>query len=711
MFGKEYLNNSQATIKSGVNSSVLSKNHYERLDPNGDCLTSKSARDLDEISGFDLDKDTLDLIDPDDIDGKGVSGGGLAFVDEEVKLQQEGVDQEWQKFLKDAQNETEEEIMQAEVYDSEAQKKMYYRNLVTDNIIGLTEKKQDAIAPNFYAQTVNENQMISEKDIDHVNFNKNISEILNIEIVLLVLSRRMLHVNLTSDLEIVRWKKFLVKFLKKNGTNHEGLFGMSQIHFSMGMHEVALDYCKKAIDASKGKVHIYYSWRAIYYYFLYLNYKLHNIKSRRVPAYFLSCESSAVEALVHLPESITLQYLILILSCDRQDLNKLHQSMANSNLKAPAGYASKIMKLNKYMGYISWAEIYLRDPNKKALGNNVLIDLMTEYPKYPLAFLRKWRRDYDTEQYLDSLEPMEELFLKEEEMYSIPELKIIVALLYAKSLVRTSQYVLACELIQNEFYKKTTHAVFLFYYGKYAMQSHLASLHWASIGIFKECLNSCVSHRSAKIYYYLGLAYQKTSQPLKALKYFGKSKSAFKKNKSKDESHSLCDYELEQMEKIEQKYSKLQSYEFIIKKKAKEIEYYLKKKKQRPKIGEKEKSSLVQRANAIYKHDPYNASLLKVLVCWDISQDKKATIAAFEEGIRKTPNNVNVYIEYWKFLKYLKKTDKMNEISEKMMKIVDEPTVPSDQWADAHDIRFKSLLGMGNSEDSIKQAVGALKRI
>lgn len=117
--------------------------------------------------------------------------------------------------------------------------------------------------------------------------------------------------------------------------------------------------------------------------------------------------------------------------------------MANSNLKAPAGYASKIMKINKYMGYISWAEIYLRDKNKKALGNNVLNDLMSEYPKYPLAFLRKWRRDYDTEQYLDSLEPMEELFLKEEEMYSIPELKIIVALLYAKSLVRTSQYVLA----------------------------------------------------------------------------------------------------------------------------------------------------------------------------------------------------------------------------------------------------------------------------
>lgn len=245
LFGKEYLNNSQATIKSGANSSVLSKNHYERLDPDGDCLTSRSARDMDDISGFDLDKDTLDLIDPKDIDDKsvkGAPGAGLAFVDEEVKLQQEGVDQEWQKFLKDAQNDPEEDAKDPDALDKEAENKFYHRNLIAKDIIELTEKKQDAIAPNFYAQTVNENQMISEKDIDHVTFNKNISEILNIEIVLLVLSRRMLHVNLTSDLEIVRWKKFLVKFLKKNGSNHEGLFGMSQIHFSMGMHEVALDY-------------------------------------------------------------------------------------------------------------------------------------------------------------------------------------------------------------------------------------------------------------------------------------------------------------------------------------------------------------------------------------------------------------------------------------------------------------------------------------
>ena len=345
---------------------MLSKNHYAKMDPGGDCLSSKSARGNLESSGFDLDKDTLDLIDPKDTRRKSfntASGDESPFIDEEIKLENEGIDQEWEKFLQDAKinPKNSEKKIKEKAKISEKEKIKYYRSLVTKNIMKITEKKQDAIAPNFYSQAVNEHQMINEKDIDHSTFKKNINEILNIEIILLVLSRKLLHINLTSDLEIARWKKFLMKFLKKNGKNHEGLFGMSQINFSIGNHEVAVEYCKKAIESSKEIVPQYVFWKAIYLYFIYLNFKLDNIKSRKVPAYFLSCESAAVEALRQQPENLTIEYLLLILSCEKYQLKKYHQSMSNSNLRSPSNYASKIMKVNKYIGYISWAEIYLRD--------------------------------------------------------------------------------------------------------------------------------------------------------------------------------------------------------------------------------------------------------------------------------------------------------------------------------------------------------------
>lgn len=113
----------------------------------------------------------------------------------------------------------------------------------------------------------------------------------------------------------------------------------------------------------------------------------------------------------------------------------------------------------------------------------------------------------------------------------------------------------------------------------------------------------------------------------------------------------------------------------------------------------------------IYKEDPYNAWLLKIMVYWDILRDKNSTIQAFEEGIKMTPNNINIYIEFWKFMKYLKKTDKMLEISEQLMKVIDNSSVPTDQWIEAHDLRFKTLLMKGSTKDLIEEAINTLKKI
>ena len=166
-----------------------------------------------------------------------------------------------------------------------------------------------------------------------------------------------------------------------------------------------------------------------------------------------------------------------------------------------------------------------------------------------MHFFVSGNKEYENKDYLNSLIPIEELFIKEEEMYTIPELKIIVALIYAKSLTKTSQYALAWELIQNEFYKRPIHTVYLYYYGKYAALSPHPKFHWAAIGILKEWLNSWVSQRAIKINYFLGIAYNKTTQILKALKYFEKSKEALKKNVGISQWFCLQSSKLNEIEK------------------------------------------------------------------------------------------------------------------------------------------------------------------
>ena len=705
------------------------------MDSDRQSLTARSARDHDD-SGFDFDKDTLDMIKVPDwgrnsVNRKSMSRRTKAPMlhdEEEQKLvddEGEEVNEEWAKFLEDAKKNPQDDDedpksvpkMESTPKEDKKARVEYYRKLVTPDITHLTEKQQNAEAPSLYAQSVNDNRLISEKDIDSNGFNKNVTPILNIEIILLVLSRKSLHLSLASDMEIARWKKFLKKFLKKNGANHEGLFGMAQINFSIGMHEIAVEFAAKADEIANHSIATYSAWKSIYLYFIYINFKSYYYKSTKVADAFLACENAALNAVNKHPENYSLMYLICILSCEKISLHKDHKGLHNSALKAPTNYASKIMKKNKYLGYMSWVEIYIRDKKKVSLANEVLQDLMVEYPKHPHAFLRKWRKEFDNDKFIDWIQPLEDLFLKEDEMYSIPELNIIIGLLYAKSLVKTNQYTLACDLLKNEFYKKPIHTAYLYYYGVYAVQSPIPNFHWTAIGLLKECLNSWVSQRSPKINYFLGQAYEKVGQPLKAIKYFDKAKSAIKKNKSAMESFCLYDIKPKDMEK----YQKVQHYEFVIKKKTKEIEYYLKKNKKRPKISEKEVKELMACSKSIDKYDPYNSTLLKVLISWDICKNKQDTLATFEDGISSTPNNINIYIEYWKFLKYLKKSDKegssksytekMISLSERMLKAADNYNVPTDQWIEAHDIRFKSLLMKDDTKETIEEAVNTLKKV
>lgn len=196
------------------------------MDPFGDCISVRSHGERDD-SGLLMEKDTLDLIKPSDIGHRKTfrrhtkQGEKLGFNEEELKLDdKDEVDSEWDRFLEEARKDPDEEfedqpkMKQKSAKEEEKERIEYYRRLVTENIVYITEKKQDEIAPSLYSQTVNENQLISEKEIDQTSFNKNVQEILNVEIILLVLSRTNIHHYLTSDMEIARWKKFLMKYLK-----------------------------------------------------------------------------------------------------------------------------------------------------------------------------------------------------------------------------------------------------------------------------------------------------------------------------------------------------------------------------------------------------------------------------------------------------------------------------------------------------------------
>lgn len=134
--------------------------------------------------------------------------------------------------------------------------------------------------------------------------------------------------------------------------------------------------------------------------------------------------------LKHDSKNLLALYILLNLSWEAAE-----QSLEgeDSKLGQPEEYAWKIKSIHKYLGYIAWSDAY------SAMGKNteaeeVLIDLVNVYPRFPHAYIKLWDLRFKSEKYLEWIEPIEELFIQMGDFYTIPEIQIaMVPLIYAIS--------------------------------------------------------------------------------------------------------------------------------------------------------------------------------------------------------------------------------------------------------------------------------------
>jgi tetratricopeptide (TPR) repeat protein len=297
------------------------------------------------------------------------------------------------------------------------------------------------------------------------------------------------------------------------------------------------------------------------------------------------------------------------------------------------------------------------------------------------------------------MEPIEELFVKISDFHTIPEIRItLVPLMYAKSLFQIKQYVFAFELLQNEFCKRPIYTVFLYFLAKFAILCGEKNFKGTAIGILQECLRSCISQRKAKILYYLGVAYKEMNQPLLAFDYFEKSLEYYK---NKDYMFADCPADLKNiMSSHIKEFYDLSQLRHIISTKAAECKRQRKKNNnyQVP-IGEVE--NLKAACKACVRADRYNGSLLRGILSSDIQYDEAETIRVYESMIHRVPQNIKAYIAYYKFLKKENLINKIDSITVKMMTAIEDPSVPTDDWMEAHVIRADALVQLGENDEAI----------
>lgn len=84
--------------------------------------------------------------------------------------------------------------------------------------------------------------------------NPEIKKILNVDMLLLVLRRRYLHMHLVSDFETAWCWRYFTEFIEKHPDCHEALFGLAQIYFALSQFEKAVDVINKALMYSNNDI-------------------------------------------------------------------------------------------------------------------------------------------------------------------------------------------------------------------------------------------------------------------------------------------------------------------------------------------------------------------------------------------------------------------------------------------------------------------------
>lgn len=190
--------------------------------------------------------------------------------------------------------------------------------------------------------------------------------------------------------------------------------------------------------------------------------------------------------------------------------------LAKEDIEAPQYYACKIKDLDSYYGYLAWVEIYFKQKNQWGKAVSVLKELIKKEPKRPEAYIRLWQWHYERMQALEPAEEViEQAYLRATD-YEEVQYKVLIYLMYAKTLFKRSKVSQAIEILQQQYIEYPMYPVFLYQFGRMCAK-HDSRYAGAAIGALDECLRSCAPDQHGVIAFWLFKAYIGARQHIEAL--------------------------------------------------------------------------------------------------------------------------------------------------------------------------------------------------
>ncbi|CDW77883.1 ras-2 protein [Stylonychia lemnae] len=533
-------------------------------------------------------------------------------------------------------------------------------------------------------------------------------------IFLVLIGRKNFHTYLLSDQEANRQRILYSNLLKKN-ESHEAYFGLAKIYFYLNKLEQAYDFICRAIQMKQNDG-LYYLWQGFILYYL-VSYSSNRLKKeeqvQKVKKYLKESERALNKALKLNNKSVAIMYLLLKLSVWSEKNKKKYKYQFS---RKGQDYALKIQKLDSYMGYMAWAEIYISQREKRQLGIQVLLDLIKEHNERPQAYLKLWFIYNLNNNNLKALELAEKLFIygtgviqtaeDQDESKASPNVasnivlfrSCLITLLYAKSLFKSQELFRCYELLQNQFMAFPWFFSLLYAYAKYVIESDQINYLGSAIGALEECLRSQVKERHSNINYYLGKGYQKMKQPVKVFEYWKQYLITSRSNRANQDKKKDAQQAIEEYEDF---CLLIQRVDHQIKQQQTTMN------KSRINIIDLDGERYIEQLNSFASLDEQTKMLYRAKIFGFMLKDRVKATEQFEKLLQYYPTFLEGQLQYWVYLKSNKQYQQALIVAERTSQSSESTKIPTSQWVEARFNLSKSYL-IGKQ---VKKAIDTLKEI
>lgn len=184
-------------------------------------------------------------------------------------------------------------------------------------------------------------------------------------------------------------------------------------------------------------------------------------------------------------------------------------------LEAWQFYAGKILRIDKYFGYLAWGVGYLKKDMGKGL--ELLHHVSAKYPSYPHSYILIWQYYYSRKEYLKSYNIIAECFLKANSSH-FSNFSNLIFLLYTKSLCKLKRFNTALEMLERKYSESSNTLLYLYKFGKICIKSKIKKFRITGISALKEVLRWVKDYPKANYWFAVGC--YKTGRLIKSQKHF-----------------------------------------------------------------------------------------------------------------------------------------------------------------------------------------------